>query len=148
MNDHNTRYTSGLTTILTMVGVAVGLGNVWRFPYMMGSYGGSAFLAVYLAFTILFAFPALMAEMTLGRLSGKGTLDAFRTILGRQVGSFTGYLLLVVITIAGSYYAVVVSNVIFTTGYSVILGFKSETSQQFQNLLSNALLQYSLTILL
>ncbi|NQV86785.1 MAG: hypothetical protein HQ492_06880 [Woeseiaceae bacterium] len=42
-----------------MIGVAVGLGNVWRFPYMMGQYGGSAFLVVYIAFVLIFAIPAL-----------------------------------------------------------------------------------------
>ena len=41
-------YSGRVATILTMIGVAVGLGNVWRFPYMMGQYGGSAFLFVYL----------------------------------------------------------------------------------------------------
>ena len=71
-----------------MLGIAIGLGNVWRFPYMMGRYGGSAFLAVYLIFTILFAFPALMAEMTLGRMSGKGTLDSLRLAFGKSFGGF------------------------------------------------------------
>ncbi|MCL4145628.1 UNVERIFIED_CONTAM: hypothetical protein GTU68_019345, partial [Idotea baltica] len=55
-----------------MIGVAVGLGNVWRFPYMMGQYGGSAFLFVYLLFTVLFALPALMGEIGLGRATRKG----------------------------------------------------------------------------
>jgi len=146
MEDDKSQYTSGLTTILTMVGVAVGLGNVWRFPYMMGSYGGSAFLAVYLIFTILFAFPALMAEMTLGRMSRKGTLDAFRLIFGKNYGSIVGYLLLAVVTIAGSYYAVVVSNVVFTAGYSLIHGFDHDGSALFQSLLTNYLLQYTLTL--
>ena len=50
-----------------MVGVAVGLGNVWRFPYMMGEYGGSAFLVVYLVFTALLAVPAMTAEWALGQ---------------------------------------------------------------------------------
>lgn len=148
MNDTKPQYTSGLTTILTMVGVAVGLGNVWRFPYMMGSYGGSAFLAVYLVFTILFAFPALMAEMSLGRMSRKGTLDAFRIIFGKAAGSVVGYLLLIVITIAGSYYAVVVANVFFTTAYSVILGFGPSKNDNFHLLLSNSWLQYLLTLVL
>ncbi len=148
MEDDKPQYTSGLTTILTMVGVAVGLGNVWRFPYMMGSYGGSAFLAVYLLFTIMFAFPALMAEMTLGRMSGKGTLDAFRSVFGQHFGSITGYLLLTVITISGSYYAVVVANVFFTAGYSLIRGFTVNDHQHFQTFLSNSLLQYTLTLLM
>ncbi|MEZ4943909.1 MAG: sodium-dependent transporter [Cyclobacteriaceae bacterium] len=148
MEIQKNQYTSSLTTILTMVGVAVGLGNVWRFPYMMGSYGGSAFLAVYLLFTLLFAFPALMAEMAIGRMSGKGTLDAFRTLFGKSAGSITGYLLLAVITIAGSYYAVVVANVFFTTGYSVIHGYSTHGNQHFQSLLSKSLLQYSITIIM
>ena len=84
---------------------------------MMGRYGGSAFLAVYLLLTILFAFPALMAEMTLGRMSGKGTLDAIRLAFGKTFGSAVGYLLWLVITVAGSYYAVVVGTLLFTAFY-------------------------------
>ena len=148
MDDLKIQYTSRLTTLLTMVGVAVGLGNVWRFPYMMGSYGGSAFLAVYLIFTLLFAFPALMAEMTLGRMSGKGTIDAFRLVFGQQYGLFTGIFLLIVITISGSYYAVVVSNVLFTAGYSAVLLFDSGNHDTYTSLLSNYWLQYGLTITL
>lgn len=148
MENNNPRYTSSFTTILTMVGVAVGLGNVWRFPYMMGSYGGSAFLAVYLLFTLLFAFPALMAEMTLGRINSKGTLDAFRSIFGKRLGSSIGAMLILVVTIAGSYYAVVVANVLFTTGYSVIHGFSKQTQVHFHHKLDNTAIQYILTILM
>ncbi|MEQ9593651.1 MAG: sodium-dependent transporter [Cyclobacteriaceae bacterium] len=146
MSESKSEYTSGLTTILTLVGVAVGLGNVWRFPYMMGSYGGSAFLAVYLLFTILFAYPALMAEMTIGRLSGKGTLDSFRLMLGARFGNIVGYLLLGVITIAGSYYAVVVANVFFIAGFSTLKGFGLESIPQYESFLSNGLLQYMLSL--
>lgn len=148
MDKDKTQYTSSLTTLLTLVGVAVGLGNVWRFPYMMGSYGGSAFLAVYLLFTLLFALPALMVEMTLGRMSGKGTIDAFRIAFGNRFGSTIGYLLLIVITISGSYYVVVVANVIYTTGYSIISGFDVDTIQNYSHLLSSSLIQYSIVILL
>jgi neurotransmitter:Na+ symporter, NSS family len=129
-----------------MLGVAIGLGNVWRFPYMMGSYGGSAFLIVYLICTILFAIPALMAEMTLGRISGNGTLDALRTNFGKGLGSYLGYMLLVVVTIAGSYYAVVVGNVFFTSLFSVFAGFKQDEISSYHELLSNGWLQYAVTI--
>ena len=137
-----------MTSILTMLGVAIGLGNVWRFPYMMGRYGGSAFLAVYLVFTLLFAFPALMAEMTLGRMSGKGTLDSFRLAFGKTAGSIFGYLLLIVITIAGSYYAVVVGSVLFTAVFSMATGFSTGTIDQYHSLLTNGWLQYGITLLL
>lgn len=141
-------YTSRLTAILTMVGVSVGLGNVWRFPYMMGSYGGSAFLAVYLAFTILFALPALMAEMSLGRLSGKGTIEAFRITLGKIAGPWMGYFLIAVVTVAGSYYAVVVANVLFTAIYAVAVGFSSDSIPAYQGLLSSTALQYIIVLIL
>ncbi len=142
------QYSSTFTTLLTLIGVAVGLGNVWRFPYMMGSYGGSAFLAVYLLFTILFAFPALMAEMALGRMSGKGTIDALRLAFGKPVGTLTGYLLLGVVTIAGSYYAVVVANVIYSASFSALLGFNKGTIENYNSGLGNGGLQYAITLLL
>lgn len=147
MTDKN-QYSSRLGAILTMVGVAVGLGNVWRFPYMMGTYGGSAFLFIYLIFTILLAFPALLTEMTLGKNSKSGTLTAYKSLYGNRFGKVIGYLLIAVVTIAGSYYAVVVANVFFSAGFSIISGFSEETNTEHQSLLSNGLLQYGFTILL
>jgi NSS family neurotransmitter:Na+ symporter len=89
-----------------------------------------------------------MAEMTLGRMSRKGTLDAFRSIFGSKYGSFAGYLLLAVVTIAGSYYAIVVANVVFTTGFSLLYGFGTRRTVQFQGLLGNGWLQYTLALIL
>lgn len=115
---------------------------------MMGKYGGSAFLAVYLLLTILFAFPALMAEMTLGRMSGQGTLDALRLSFGKRYGSILGYALLAVVSIAGSYYAVVVANVVFTTFFSGVVGFSPDSKASYQALLVNGWLQYGFTLAL
>lgn len=53
--------------IFAAVGSAVGLGNIWRFPYMAGEYGGSAFVLVYIAFVLFIGLPVLMAELTIGR---------------------------------------------------------------------------------
>ncbi len=148
MNHNNPLYTSRIATILTLIGVAVGLGNVWRFPYMMGSYGGSAFLAVYLVFTILFAIPALMAEMAFGKATRGGTLVAFKTAFGKTWGKIFAYLLLFGVLIAGSYYAVVVANVIFTAGYSIFNSFQTENLSNYNSLLGNGWLQYVVTLLL
>ena len=147
MSDNN-QYSSRLGAILTMVGVAVGLGNVWRFPYMMGAYGGSAFLVIYLIFTILLAFPALLTEMTLGKNSKSGTLTAYTSLYGNKYGKALGYLLIAVVTIAGSYYAVVVANVFFSVGFSIFSGFSEKTNTEHQSLLNNGLLQYGFTVLL
>ncbi|MEP5614180.1 MAG: sodium-dependent transporter [Cyclobacteriaceae bacterium] len=146
MSNSKMQYRSRLGAILTMVGVAVGLGNVWRFPYMMGSYGGSAFLFIYLIFTILFAFPALITEMSLGKMSGKGTIAAYASIFGDRFGRWFGYLLVAVVTIAGSYYAVVVANVWYSAFFSIVEGFSSDSSIRYQQTLGNGTLQYFFTV--
>ena len=61
-------FSSTLGLVLTTVGVAVGLGNIWRFPYMMGHFGGSSFLMLYLAAVVAIGIPALMTEWTLGKI--------------------------------------------------------------------------------
>ena len=141
-------YSSRLAAILTLIGVAVGLGNVWRFPYMMGKYGGSAFFAVYLLFMLLFAVPALMAEIALGREGGGGIMAAFRKATGKKLGTFAGILLMTTLLISSSYYAVVVGNVLFTTVFSLYRGFTKTTIPEFQSQLSNGWLQYGITLLL
>ena len=148
MSIERVRYTSRLGAILTMVGVAVGLGNVWRFPYMMGSYGGSAFLLIYLVFTILFAFPALITEMSLGKANREGTISAYASIFRGKLGLGIGYLLVTVVTIAGSYYAVVVANVWYSAFYSLTEGFSLNTTDRYQEILGDGALQYSFTIFL
>ncbi len=141
-------FSSRLTTILTLVGVAVGLGNVWRFPYMMGKYGGSAFLLIYLAFTLLFAIPALMGEISLGRITRKGPIGAFKIALGNNIGGFIGFILLITILTANSYYAVVVGNVFYTSFYSVVNGFDSDNIQHYSEGLANGHLQYLIALTL
>ena len=64
--------------ILAAIGSAIGLGNIWRFPYLMGKYGGVLFLAVYLLIAVAFGMPALMAEWALGRRTRRGTWGAFQ----------------------------------------------------------------------
>jgi NSS family neurotransmitter:Na+ symporter len=54
---------------MTMIGVAVGLGNVWRFPYMVGKFGGAAFVVLYAVISLGIGVPGLMAEWALGRAS-------------------------------------------------------------------------------
>jgi len=142
------QFTSRAAAILTLLGVAIGLGNVWRFPYMMGQYGGSAFLVVYLLLTLLFAFPALMAELTLGRKSKQGTVAAFQTGFGKFGGTLAGYFFIVVVTIAGSYYAVVVGNVLYLASFSVFPGFDNETLTAYTEWLGKPALQYGFTLAL
>ena len=129
-----------------MIGVSVGLGNVWRFPYMMGQYGGSAFLLVYLFLTVLFAIPAMMAEWALGRETRSGPVGAFATVIAPRAGRLIGYALLFVVLVANSYYLVVIANVVYTTFFSIFQGFDASNDEVFQAGLGNGLLQYGIAI--
>lgn len=138
-------FSNRLGAILSMVGVSVGLGNVWRFPYMMGQNGGSAFLIVYLVFTLSLAIPALMSELALGREMRKGPLGTFTHTLGPVVGRIIGYLLLITVLVADSYYLVVIGNVAYTTFFSISQGFGPETASAYQSGLNNGVLQLLIT---
>ena len=65
------RFGSRLGFILISAGCAIGLGNVWRFPYIVGQYGGAAFILIYLAFLIIFGLPIMTMEFAVGRASRK-----------------------------------------------------------------------------
>lgn len=139
-------FSSRRATVLSLIGVAVGLGNVWRFPYMMGRYGGSAFLFVYLAFTVLFAIPALSGEIALGRATRKGPVGALSAAFGPRAGMPIGLLLLITILVADSYYVVVISNVAYSFWVGVRHGFSPSAQSDLQAGLGNGALQYAIAI--
>jgi NSS family neurotransmitter:Na+ symporter len=141
------RFSNRVGTLLTMIGVAIGLGNVWRFPYMMGQNGGSAFLLLYLILMAGFAIPALMAEWALGRQTRAGTLGALRAAFGSRVGLSLGSLLVVGILIANSYYMVVIGNILFSAMYSIWPGFAPGHLASYGANLDNGNLQYAAALL-
>ena len=92
---------SRLGFLMLAAGCAVGLGNVWRFPFVVGRNGGAAFVLVYLFMLALFGLPLLLAELAVGRGGGAGIVGAFRNLGGRnwaRVGYvvFAGNLLLMI----------------------------------------------------
>lgn len=138
-------FSSTLGTILTIVGVAVGLGNVWRFPYVMGSNGGSAFLLLFLVVMLIFGMPALMAELALGRTYHAGTVTVFGKTFGKG-GRVIGYLLVFAAAVTLSYYCVVLANVLFSSWFSIIHGFDSHSLSKFQDGIADLTLQYGLAL--
>lgn len=70
-------FNSRLGFILVSAGCAIGLGNVWKFPYMCGAYGGAAFLLIYLFFLVVFGLPVLLCEFSVGRASRQSVARAF-----------------------------------------------------------------------
>ncbi|MEX0951995.1 MAG: sodium-dependent transporter [Gammaproteobacteria bacterium] len=80
------QWTSRWAFILAAAGSAVGLGNIWRFPYITGEYGGGAFVLVYLVCVVLVGIPIMMAEVALGRRGRQSPINTMRT-LGAEEGS-------------------------------------------------------------
>ncbi|MGW8265690.1 MAG: sodium-dependent transporter [Longimicrobiales bacterium] len=105
-------FATRLGVLASMIGVAVGLGNVWRFPYMVGRFGGAAFVLLYLLFALLIGVPALMAEWTLGRHTRRGSVGAFQRA-GLPGGKTVGWILFAGVTAATGYYCNAIGWVLF-----------------------------------
>jgi NSS family neurotransmitter:Na+ symporter len=101
--------------IMAAAGSAVGLGNIWRFPYLTGQNGGAAFVLVYILCVVLVAVPMLINEIALGRLTGKNPVGAVQKLSGNPLWiSLVGVLPLIVTFVVLSYYSTIAG---WTVGY-------------------------------
>ncbi len=98
-------FTSKLGFVLAASGSAVGLGNIWRFPYLAAKYGGGTFLLIYLVLAVTFGFTLMTAEIAIGRKTGLSAIGAFKS-LDRRFG-FVGVLAAAVPIIIFPYYSVI-----------------------------------------
>lgn len=108
MSENN--WNSKIGFILAAAGSAIGLGAVWRFPYMTAEHGGGAFLFVFLVFTILIGLPLLISEFVIGRASGRNPIDGFEYLSGKKslrifgwIGHFGTMLLLSFYSVIGGW---------------------------------------------
>jgi len=85
---------SNLGFLMATVGAAVGLGNIWSFPYRMGANGGFPFLVIYLILAVLVGFTIMLCELAVGRRGGGSVMDSYRKIGGRT-GTLLGFLALI-----------------------------------------------------
>jgi NSS family neurotransmitter:Na+ symporter len=105
-------FSSRFGLLVTMIGVAVGLGNVWRFPYMVGEFGGAPFVLFYVLMTVFVGVPALMAEWTLGRSTKRGPMGAFEAS-GLPGGRMIGWAFFLIVLAATAYYTNAVGWVLY-----------------------------------
>lgn len=91
--------------VLAAAGSAVGLGNIWRFPYLAAKYGGGTFLLVYLVLAVTFGFSLMIAEIAIGRKTGLSAIGAFKA-LDKRFGA-VGYLAAIIPIIIFPYYSVI-----------------------------------------
>ena len=102
---NHTTFGSKLGFILAAAGSAVGLGNLWRFPYLAAKYGGGIFLLVYVIFAVTFGFTLMITEITIGRKTGKSCIEAFGIM--NKKWKFVGYIAALVPVIIFPYYCVI-----------------------------------------
>jgi len=117
LSTQSKKFNNKIGFILASVGSAVGMGNIWLFPYRLGQYGGAAFLIPYLIFIALFGYVGLSGEFALGRMTGTGTVGSYDYALktkGKTWGKYLG-----AIPLFGSFGIAI--------GYAVIVGWVLRT---------------------
>ncbi|MDA2938354.1 sodium-dependent transporter [Acidobacteria bacterium AH-259-A15] len=100
------QFTSRWGLIMSVIGIAVGTGNIWRFPRIAAANGGGAFLLPWIIFLFLWSIPLIMTEFAMGKLTRYGTIGSFAVVMGKRfawMGSFVGF----VATAIMFYYSVV-----------------------------------------
>ena len=105
MSEKRSSFTGKIGFVLAAAGSAVGLGNIWRFPYLAAKYGGGIFLLVYLVLAVTLGFALMSAEVAIGRKTGQSAIGAFRTLNKKY--TFIGWLASVVPMIILPYYCVI-----------------------------------------
>jgi NSS family neurotransmitter:Na+ symporter len=122
MQHSNRTWSSGLTFILASVGAAVGLGNIWKFPYIAGVSGGGAFVLVYVACVVFVAIPVLIGELLIGRCGNRSPPEAMRAVAlsaGRSARwSIVGFMGVIVGYLIATYYSVI-------AGWTLVYIFKA-----------------------
>ncbi len=105
MEHKRSTFTGKIGFVLSAAGSAVGLGNIWRFPYLAAQYGGGIFLLVYILLAVTFGFALMTAEIAIGRKTGLSAIGAYTKL--RKKYSFIGYLGSIVPMIILPYYCVI-----------------------------------------
>ena len=107
MSNDRANFGSKLGVILATAGSAVGLGNVWRFPYMTGENGGAVFILIYVGCVLLLGIPCMISEFIVGRHGQSNTARAFRKLSGGTPWAVIGYMGVLTGFLITGYYAVV-----------------------------------------
>ena len=135
-------FSSKLGIIAAAAGSAIGLGNIWKFPYITGVYGGAAFILVYLICIALIGLPVMLSEFLIGRRAQKNAIDSFKTLKPNSPWYMTGWLGFVAAVVILSFYGVVAGWTLHYVFLSIANKFAGNTPEQlgamFGGLVTNA----------
>lgn len=145
MSEENVRpeWATKIGFILAAVGSAVGLGNIWRFPYIMGKYGGSAFLLVYLCIILFVCSLPLICELSFGKRTKKENVGAYGSV-NKKLRIF-GWLNVITATIIASFYFVIGGWLLNYIYISIVNNYISDYSAYFSRFISSPFLPSVLT---
>lgn len=132
------QFSSKFGVIAAAAGSAVGLGNIWKFPYITGQYGGGAFLVVYLIFILLIGMPIMLSELMVGRRARKNPFGAFQKLAPGSAWKYVGLLGIMAALLTLSFYGVI-------AGWSmeyIILSAKNAFNGQSPKQLQDAFEQF------
>ena len=138
--DARGKFSGRIGYVLAVAGSAVGLGNIWRFPYLAAKYGGGMFLLVYLILMLTFGYVMIMSETTLGRMTKKSPVGAFGTFGKKKSLKFGGWINAIIPVLIVPYYSVIGGWVIkYFVEYLKGNGAKLAEDGYFSNFISNGL---------
>ncbi|PFA70451.1 hypothetical protein CN378_01305 [Bacillus sp. AFS015802] len=128
------QWTSKIGFILAAAGSAIGLGAIWKFPYMAGANGGGVFFLLFILFTILIGAPILLAEFVIGRRAGADAVTSYKLLAPNSYWHWIGYLGTVVSFIILSFYSVVGGWILSYLARSLTGSLIGRTQEQYGNL--------------
>jgi NSS family neurotransmitter:Na+ symporter len=129
-------FSSKFGVIAAAAGSAVGLGNIWKFPYITGVYGGAAFLFVYLAFILAIGLPVMLSELIIGRKSRRNAFGAFKKLAPKSLWRYVGIMGVGAAFMILAFYGVVAGWSVEYVVVSVLNGFKSQSPEHLGTMFS------------
>lgn len=140
MDQRKEQWSSKLGFIISSAGAAIGLGAIWKFPYVTGMSGGGAFFLLFIIFTVLIGLPMLISEFIIGRGSGKEAVSAYRRLAPASAWPWIGKLGVAGCFLLLSFYSVVGGWVFIYSGMSVagkIISDNASYSEQFGSIVGS-----------
>ena len=140
MSEERANFGSKLGVILATAGSAVGLGNVWRFPYMTGQNGGAAFILIYIICVLLLGIPCMVSEFIIGRHGASNTARAYSKLSNGTPWKFVGFMGVLTGFLITGYYAVVSGwclQYVFSSIMGELKGDPTYVTEYFQNFSQN-----------
>ena len=138
MNRKRSSFSGKLGFVLSAAGASVGLGNIWRFPYLAAKYGGGIFLLVYIILALTFGYTMIVAETALGRMTKKSPVGAYESFGKSKWLSFGGWINAVIPILIVPYYSVIGGWVIkYLAEYLLGHGQALATDEYFSAFISN-----------